>query len=149
MNFSLAVAFIAASATILACSSRTEKAAPEPAVSSASLTASSAGVTNDAPVAAANAPVAALTEVTDPTQVCMVNNQFMGVPQIPTEVGGKTYYGCCAMCKGKLEKEPKARIGTDPVSGQSVDKASAVIGKNDTGAVFYFQSRENLLAYKP
>jgi YHS domain-containing protein len=53
------------------------------------------------------------------------------------------------MCKGKLEGDAKARTAIDPVSGQPVDKAAAIIGKGDSGAVLYFQSRENLLAYKP
>ncbi len=141
LKISIAVALIAVPATILACSSRTEQAAPLPPVPAA-VTMPSAAVTSEA-------PVAALIQVTDTSQVCMVNNQFMGRPQIPVAVGGKTYYGCCAMCKGKLEGDAKARTATDPVSGQSVDKATAIIGKNDSGAVLYFQSRENLLAYKP
>jgi YHS domain-containing protein len=79
----------------------------------------------------------------------MVNNQFMGRPQIPVSIDGKTYYGCCAMCKGKLERDATARTATDPVNGHAVDKAAAVIGKTDNGQVFYFESRDTLAAYQP
>ena len=53
----------------------------------------SADVASPAPPVAST-ELAALTEVTDPSQVCMVNDQFMGRAQIPVSVGGKTYYGC-------------------------------------------------------
>jgi YHS domain-containing protein len=91
----------------------------------------------------------ALTEVTDTSQVCMVNNQFMARPQIPVIVGGKTYYGCCPMCQGKLQQDATARTATDPVNGHAVDKASAVIAKTDGGQVLYFESRDTLAAYQP
>lgn len=74
-----------------------------------------------------NPPTAALpagmTRVTDPSQVCMVNDQFMGRAQIPIEIGGRTYYGCCAMCKDRLNKQPAVRVARDPVSGEQVDKS--------------------------
>ncbi|WP_246054093.1 MULTISPECIES: hypothetical protein [Antarcticibacterium] len=37
--------------------------------------------------------------------VCMVNNAYMGKSQMPVPVNGKTYYGCCEMCVGKLTNE--------------------------------------------
>ena len=40
-------------------------------------------------------------------------------------------------------------MATDPVSGKSVDKASAVIGEDAAGAVYYFESEANLKAYTP
>ena len=88
-----------------------------------------------------------LTLVTDPSLVCMVNNQFMGRPQIPVQVSGKTYYGCCAMCKARLEGDATARTALDPVTQTPVDKASAVIGTTPTGAALYFASREHFDAY--
>lgn len=84
-----------------------------------------------------------LTLVTDAKQVCMVNNQFMGREQIPVQVGGKTYFGCCEMCKGRLERDPSSRSAKDPVSGNLVDKATAVIGKRVNGEVLYFENKEN------
>ena len=58
----------------------------------------------------------------------MVNDQFMEVEQIPVAVGDKTYFGCCAMCKSKLENNEGVRTAADPVSGARVDTATAVIG---------------------
>lgn len=89
-----------------------------------------------------------LTRVEDLSQVCMVNNQFMGKAQIPVEIAGKTYYGCCAMCKGRLESDVTARTATDPVTGATVDKATAVVGRDATGAVHYFANATNLARYR-
>ena len=83
----------------------------------------------------------------EPSQVCMVNNHFMGTAQIPVAVEGKTYFGCCEMCKTRLADDPTTRAATDPVSGASVDKASAVIGKQTSGAVLYFENEKNLELY--
>jgi YHS domain-containing protein len=88
-----------------------------------------------------------LTLVTDTSQVCMVNDQFMGKAQIPVQVEGKTYYGCCAMCKGRLQSDAAARTAIDPVTNAAVDKASAVIGKTITGSVLYFANREHFQTY--
>lgn len=88
----------------------------------------------------------ALTRV-EPSLVCMINNQFMDKPQIPVEVEGTTYYGCCEMCKTKLAEDPASRSAIDPVSGGTVDKAHAVIGKTASGAVLYFENEQNLAAY--
>jgi YHS domain-containing protein len=77
----------------------------------------------------------------------MVNNQFMGKPQIPVDVAGTTYFGCCEMCKTKLADDPSSRTAIDPVSGASVDKAKAVLGKTQAGAIHYFETAENLAVY--
>ena len=74
----------------------------------------------------------------------MVTNALFEKDQIPVEVEGKTYYGCCEMCKGRLKNDPQARLATDPVSQKKVDKASAVIGANAEGKVFYFENEEHL-----
>ena len=152
----LATALVTSLALIVvACTPRAEKADPgavareEPAQASPppSAVAASAPAAN-APAPVAPTAAASLTEVTDPSQVCMVNNQYMGRPQIPTTVEGKTYYGCCPMCKGRLEKEVSARTAKDPVSGRDVDKAVAIIGKQENGDVLYFESRQTLAAYR-
>jgi YHS domain-containing protein len=80
----------------------------------------------------------------DPKTVCMVNEMAMGKDQIPVEVDGKTYYGCCEMCKTALAKDAAKRTAVDPISGKDVDKAKAVIGAQEDGRVFYFESEENL-----
>lgn len=76
--------------------------------------------------------------------VCMINNALFDKPQIPVEVGGKTYFGCCEMCKERLANDPSAREAVDPVSGKKVDKATAVPAATPDGRVLYFESRETL-----
>ena len=100
-----------------------------------------------APTASTSASTASLTRVADASTVCMVNDRYMGSPQIAVPVGGKTYFGCCAMCKQKLETMESARTAIDPVSGKRVDKSAAVIGRNASGQIFYFESEENLARY--
>ena len=88
-----------------------------------------------------------LTLVSDRAQVCMVNNQFMGRAQIPVEVDGRTYFGCCEMCKGRLAREAATRTAVDLLSGREVDKATAVIAQDASGAVVYFESEANFSSY--
>lgn len=110
----------------------------------------------DTPAQPASAPrgherssdtASSLTLVTDRSLMCMVNNQFMGRPQIPIEVDGRTYYGCCEMCKGRLGSDPSSRVSTDPVSGNTVDKATAVIGRAGDGRTLYFENNQTFAAY--
>lgn len=79
--------------------------------------------------------------------VCMVNNQSYDTPQIAVEVEGKTYYGCCPMCKDRLAKDPAARSAVDPVSGNPVNKAEAVIGAGPDKTVYYFENEETFQKY--
>ena len=92
---------------------------------------------------AADMPTGPLKKV-EPKTVCMVNEMAMGKDQIPVEVDGKTYYGCCEMCKTALAKDASKRTAVDPISGKEVDKARAIIGAQEDGRVFYFESEENL-----
>ncbi|MEE9252682.1 MAG: hypothetical protein V3U74_04935 [Thermodesulfobacteriota bacterium] len=78
----------------------------------------------------------------------MITNQRYDKEQIPTSVEGKTYYGCCEMCKAKLQNDPNNRFAVDPVSGNVVDKALAVIGAAPDGKVYYFENEENLKSFK-
>src|SRR5689334_1427618 len=107
-----------ATASLLACNSPQPIAEPRP---------HTAGETVVAAPPPQSSPPAEhdLTLVTDAKQVCMVNNQIMGREQIPVQVDGKTYFGCCEMCKGRLERDPSSRSAKDPVSGNLVDKATA------------------------
>ena len=81
-------------------------------------------------------------------KVCMINNQVFEKDQIPVEVEGRTYYGCCEMCKERLAKDPAARTAVDPVSGKTVDKSEAVIAALPDGRVLYFESEETLAKYE-
>jgi len=89
-----------------------------------------------------------LTRVADASTVCMVNNTYMSAPQIPIQVDGRTYFGCCEMCKGRLERDPSARVAVDPVSGRQVDKATAVIGRDGSNRVLYFENEQNYRKYQ-
>lgn len=80
-------------------------------------------------------------------KVCMVNNQVFEKDQIPVAVEGKTYYGCCEMCKERLAKDAAARTAVDPVTGKPVDKATAVIAAMPDGKVLYFESQETYERY--
>jgi YHS domain-containing protein len=80
-------------------------------------------------------------------RVCMVNNQVFEKDQIPVTVEGKTYYGCCEMCKERLSKDAALRSAVDPVTGKTVDKATAVIGALPDGKVLYFESEATFGQY--
>src|SRR3954471_14090255 len=75
-------------------------------------------------------PTGKLSKVESKT-VCMVNEHAMGKDQIPVEVDGKTYYGCCDMCKKALSTDAAKRVSVDPVTGKQVDKATAVIAAQE------------------
>lgn len=78
--------------------------------------------------------------VPERTRVCMMQDTLMAVPAIPLASNGKTYYGCCEMCKAKIAAEPERyKLARDPVSGATVDKATAVLLSVD-GRVLYFES---------
>ncbi len=79
--------------------------------------------------------------------VCMVTEMHFGRKQIPVEVNGKTYYGCCAGCKKTLSTKLSARQAVDPVTKKTVDKATAVIAANKSGQVLYFESKQNFEKY--
>lgn len=81
-------------------------------------------------------------------RVCMVNNTAFDKDQIPVAVDGKTYFGCCEMCKGRLAQDASIRQATDPVSGKPVDKAKAVVGAKPDGKVLYFESEKTFAAYQ-
>jgi len=52
------------------------------------------------------------------------------------------------MCKGRLATDASARTATDPVSGKTVDKATAVIGATPDGKVLYFESDTTFSQFK-
>ena len=81
-------------------------------------------------------------EIVPNDKVCMVNDRFMGIKQIPIEVDGITYYGCCQDCVKKIQENlGGVRYSKDPVSGEKVDKANAIIVQNrEDGTVYYFGS---------
>ena len=92
------------------------------------------------------APDGRLTKI-DARMVCMVRNHAFDEPQISIQIKGKTYYGCCEMCKDMLAKDRKQRVALDPVSKRKVDKATAVIGVGANKGVLYFENETNLERY--
>jgi YHS domain-containing protein len=88
-------------------------------------------------------------ERVDAKYVCFVTKHRFDKEQLPVAVEGKTYYGCCDMCKAKLKDDAAQRCDVDPVSGQKVDKTTAVIGADSQGKVYFFENEENLKKYKP
>ncbi len=82
------------------------------------------------------------------SEVCMVNDRFMGKAQIPIKVEGKTYYGCCEGCKSRLKNDRSVRYSTDPLTGKEVDKALAYIVLGDQSEALYFKSEETATRYK-
>lgn len=89
------------------------------------------------PAPAFAAPAVAVPER---SRVCMMQDTVMAVPAIPLASGGKTYYGCCEMCKAKIAAEPERYTrARDPISGAVVDKATAALLSVD-GRVVYFES---------
>lgn len=103
-----------------------------------------ASAQNPARAADSSAPAQARLTRAKPSLVCMVNDRYMGKAQIPVEVEGKTYYGCCKMCEQRLAQDVAIRSAVDPVSGKTVDKAKAVIGRASNDDVLYFESQANL-----
>jgi YHS domain-containing protein len=99
---------------------------------------------------AAEPPAAAgvLTRISDHGGVCMLSNRYLGEKaDVPIEVEGKTYRGCCANCAARLGSNPDARTANDPVTGKPVDKATAVMARDATNRVYYFESEATLASY--
>jgi len=98
-----------------------------------------------------NSAVASQTtyEIVPNEKVCMVNDRFMGVKQIPIDVDGTTYFGCCQGCVEKLQKNiDNVRFGSNPIDDTKVDKANAVIVQDKSkGSVFYFASKQDAQSF--
>ncbi|MCH8306454.1 MAG: hypothetical protein IIB94_15180 [Candidatus Marinimicrobia bacterium] len=78
--------------------------------------------------------------------VCMGmgTNRLYARELIPAAIGDKTYYGCCEACQTTLLNDPKSRVAIDPITKNSVDKATAVIGALPDGLVYYFETEETM-----
>lgn len=96
------------------------------------------------PMAVSGANMPALGDQVPNDYVCMVNDAYMGRLQFEVPFEGKTYYGCCDMCKERIPQDESVRYAIDPFSKKKVDKADAyivLIGQN--GEVVYFENEEN------
>ena len=110
---------------------------------------STTGASAGLPVIDPAAILAVGVQRVEPKKVCMINERVFVNDQIPVQVAGKTYYGCCEMCKTTLAQDESKRTATDPVSKRKVDKALAVIGSDRQGRVYYFENEANLRAFNP
>jgi YHS domain-containing protein len=81
-------------------------------------------------------------------RVCMVNDTAFERDQIPVKVNNTTYYGCCQMCEERLKTDQAVRLAVDPITGDWVDKASAVVAARRDQSVLYFSSEETLERYR-
>lgn len=88
-------------------------------------------------------------EQVNPKYTCMINNTLFKKEQIPVPVDGITYYGCCQMCVKKLNENPESRFAIDPVSGERVNKAEAIVGATPDSTVYYFESVANMKKFEP
>ncbi len=78
----------------------------------------------------------------------MINKKEFKTAQESVEINGHTYYYCCAMCRTQLQEDAKTRVDKDPVSGKEVDKATASIGVDKAGNVYFFENVENLQKFR-
>ena len=81
--------------------------------------------------------------------VCMVNDAYMGKQQLEVPFDGKTYYGCCEMCKKRIRQDESVRYAIDPQTMKKVDKTTAyIVLIADDGEVAYFENEQNYTAFK-
>lgn len=83
----------------------------------------------------------------EPSRVCMVQDRVSFMGNIPVEIEGKTYYGCCPNCVGRLLSAGALRYAIDPSTGSQVDKAEAFIISREDGTVMYFESEKTARGY--
>ena len=80
--------------------------------------------------------------------ICFINKSRFNHNLKSVEVDGKKYYGCCPDCLAKLKDDASSRMDVDPLSGKQVDKATAVIGVDKNGKIYFFENIENLKKFK-
>lgn len=80
--------------------------------------------------------------------VCMITKKQFKTEQSSVAIDGRNYYYCCDMCKTQLQNDPQTRMDKDPVSGKEIDKASAVVGVDKEGNVYFFENVRNLQKFR-
>lgn len=82
-------------------------------------------------------------QVVPASKICMPQDRVFPNKMFSIEYNGKTYYGCCMGCIKKIKKDPNRYIwAKDPISGETVDKADAII-LDIQGKAVYFASKDN------
>jgi P-type Cu+ transporter len=89
-------------------------------------------------------PAAFTGRVTDRSRVCMMQDSLQPKPGLAQEYQGKTYFLCCPMCAQSFNAAPErfARA-KDPVTGETVDKATAPAYAVN-GKAYFFGSEQSL-----
>ena len=106
-----------------------------------SVVAASAG---DAP---SNDPATFTGPIADKSRICMMKDSMQPKPGIAHDYEGKRYWFCCEMCVQSFEENPDAIAhAKDPVSGATVDKATAP-AYAVKGKAFYFSSEKTLKTF--
>lgn len=86
----------------------------------------------------------------DPNMVCMSTDAFMAeYTQMAALNLNGTYYACSQHCITALQSNEAERYAIDPVSKNQISKAKAFIclHPDKSGKVYYFESKENHLAF--
>jgi Cu+-exporting ATPase len=85
--------------------------------------------------------------VADRSLVCMIDDNLQKNPGSEYVYQGKTYYLCCAGCLKRFASDPERfSHAMDPVSGQPVDKAQALIYSYE-GRAYFFANEAHLGAF--
>ena len=67
----------------------------------------------------------------------------MTIPAVPVVHDGKTWYGCCELCKQRIAADPaRYTHSRDPVSGEVIDKATAAL-LSVGDRILYFKTPAN------
>jgi YHS domain-containing protein len=94
--------------------------------------------------AGAKYPVGDTVKKVDAKSVCMIEKKRFNEPQQPVAIEGRTYYACCYLHVVELKEDPASRMDVDPISGNQVDKATATVGADKAGNVYFFENAKNL-----
>jgi len=86
-----------------------------------------------------------LERVVDASRICMRADELVQGATLAVEIEGKTYYALprCSL----LMHRRGFRMALDPISGNKVDKAEAVIGVTADNHIFYFENENNFLTF--
>jgi len=80
----------------------------------------------------------------NPSRTCMIKNYLYKEKQKAIPLDGKTYYACCLPCERTLTLDEKSRWSEDPVTGEKIDKAKAVVAADKNGRISYFKNEKTL-----
>lgn len=87
--------------------------------------------------------------VVRPEQVCMAHDRLHSHPVKVVLPDSRTYYSCSDESTEQLRQHDSVRVAKDPISGVTVDKATALLGASPHKDVFYFENEENLRNFFP